>query len=178
MSKPFAWSYSRLKNFESCASRYHHLDILKDVKEQGSEHLDWGSLVHEAAARYLGKGIEMPPGMPRLQAWCERVKKTRETLGGKLLVEQKLAITETLKPCAYFDSDVWYRAVIDVLVVAAPVALLVDWKTGKRLEELGAAGARGRRGVRAFPARAEAAHRLHLAEGGRRRQEHRELRPR
>lgn len=133
--KPFTWSYSRLKNFETCGKRHYHLDLAKDVQQPPSEHLDWGSLVHDSAAAYLSKGTELPAGMPRLKLWCDRILKARTTLQAKLLVEQKLAVTEQLKPCAYFDADVWYRAVIDVLAVAPPVAMLVDWKTGKILED-------------------------------------------
>ena len=133
--KPFAWSYSRLKNFETCAKRHYHLDIAKDVQQPPSEHLEWGDLVHKSAAAYLGKGLELPPGMPRLKLWSDRVLKARDTLGAKLLVEQKLAITESLKPCAYFDSDCWLRTVVDVLALAPPVAMLMDWKTGRRTED-------------------------------------------
>lgn len=133
--RQFAWSYSRLKNFEACGKRYYHLDVAKDVQQPKSEHLDWGDDVHKAAAAYLDKGIQLPPGMPRLQLWCDRLIKARDTMSAKMLVEQKLAITEALRPCAWFDSDAWYRAIIDVLVVAPPVALLVDWKTGRMLED-------------------------------------------
>ena len=42
--KPFAWSYSRLKNFEVCPKRHFHVDIAKDFREEEGESLVWGNI--------------------------------------------------------------------------------------------------------------------------------------
>ena len=132
MAKPFTWSYSRLKNFETCPKRHFHVDIAKDVKEDESEQLKWGDLVHKSAAKHLGAGTKLPPGVDKvLRPWCERLRSTP----GTLLVEQKLAITKDFGPTDFFAKDVWYRAIGDVIKINGPVALVLDWKTGKILED-------------------------------------------
>ena len=132
MAKPFTWSYSRLKNFETCPKRHFEIDIAKTVQEEESEHLQWGGIVHKAAAERLGpKKTPVHNGMGDLESWCQRI----EARGGKILVEQRLAITKDFGPCGYFDRDVWFRTVVDALLLAPPVALAVDWKTGKILED-------------------------------------------
>jgi hypothetical protein len=130
-TKPFTWSYSRLKNFEVCPKRHWHIDIQKDVKEEESEQLAWGNALHAAAAKHLKTGVALPPQFDILKGWCSRLV----TSPGNLLVEQKLAITKDFNPCGYFDKGVWFRGVIDVLKINGPVALAIDWKTGKILED-------------------------------------------
>lgn len=130
--KPFAWSYSRLKNFETCGKRHYHVDILKDVKEEQSEQLQYGELVHKQLADYIGKGKEILPHLrDLLEPWAQRIL----TGGGNILVEQKLAITKDFGPCEFFDRQAWFRGVGDVVKVNGPVALVVDWKTGKIIED-------------------------------------------
>jgi hypothetical protein len=130
--KSFAWSYSRLKNFESCPKRHHHVDILKDVKEEESEALTHGNTLHALAAKRLFAKIALPPGYDSLESWCKRIEGDGR---GELLVEQKLAITKEFQPCKWFDKSAWFRGVADVLKIAGPVGLAIDWKTGKILED-------------------------------------------
>lgn len=130
--KPFAWSYSKLKNFEVCPKRHWHIDIQKDVKEEDSDNLTWGNAVHKALANRVSKGTPLPDGMKGYEHWCERI-----TSGGNstILVERKYAITSDFGPAEYFGRNAWYRGVADVLKLMPPVALAVDWKTGKILED-------------------------------------------
>lgn len=130
-AKPWAWSYSKLKNFDTCPKRYYEIDIAKTYKEEKTEQLAWGDTAHAVLAARIGKGTPMPPGMEYYDSWCERVL----TGGGNILVEQKLAITKDFGPCGYFDREVWFRSVADVLKIIEPVALAIDWKTGKIVED-------------------------------------------
>lgn len=129
--KPFTWSYSRLKNFESCPKRHWHVDIQKDVKEEESEQLKWGDQVHKAAAKRLTLGTPLPKGMEVLGGWCDRILAT----GLPVQAELKLAITKDFGPTEFFGKDVWFRSVADVLTISEPVAFAGDWKTGKILED-------------------------------------------
>lgn len=129
--KPFAWSYSKLKNFESCPKRHYEIDIAKNIKEEESEQLLWGNQVHKALAKRVSLGSPLPPGMDHWEKWCERILAG----GGTIAVEQQLAITREFAPCAWFGPDAWYRGIADVLKLNGPVALAVDWKTGKVLED-------------------------------------------
>lgn len=130
-AKPFAWSYSRLKNYETCPRRHQQIDILKKFKED-SEQLDWGEVIHKAAAKRLGSGVALPKEVHDiLEPWCQKI----EASPGKIYVEQKLVIREDMSPCGYFDRGVWFRSVADVVQIDGVVALGVDWKTGKIVED-------------------------------------------
>lgn len=131
VSKPFTWSYSRLKNFESCPKRHWEVDVAKAFKEAESEQLKWGNLVHKALDDAVAKGKTLPVGMEKYQPLVDRIRASP----GKIVTEQQLAITTAFSPTGYFDRDVWYRAKIDVTLVQEPVAMVIDYKTGKILED-------------------------------------------
>jgi hypothetical protein len=129
--KPFAFSYSKLKNFESCPKRHYHVDIKKDAKEEESEALLWGNQLHKAAALRLTGKAPLPSTMEMLEPWCARIADGT----GEILVEQQLAITKEFAKCEWFGKQAWYRAIADVVKINDDVALAVDWKTGKILED-------------------------------------------
>ncbi|MGZ3665693.1 MAG: PD-(D/E)XK nuclease family protein [Ktedonobacterales bacterium] len=129
--KSFSWSYSKLKNYETCPKRHWHVDIQRDVKEEESENLVWGNQVHKALAERISKGMALPDGMGQYEGWCQKFLSGE----GSIDVEQKLAINSSFMPVRWFDNDAWYRAVCDVIKVNGVVALVADWKTGKILED-------------------------------------------
>jgi len=128
--KPFSWSYSKIKNFETCPKRYWHYDVSKDVKEPEGEALQYGNAVHAALAAAL-LGEPLPNHFKNLQTWVDRIT-ARE---GKILTEQKLAITNEFEPCEWFAKNAWYRGIADVIKITGRVALAIDWKTGKIVED-------------------------------------------
>ena len=138
--KPFAWSYSKLKNFEVCPKRHYNVDIIKSFKEEEGEALQWGNMVHKALAARCGAGVALPHTMQGYEKWCERV-----TYGSNvtILTEQQLAIDEDFAATKWFDSDAkraglalpWYRGIADVLKISGKVALAIDWKTGKVIDD-------------------------------------------
>ncbi len=126
------WSYSKIKNFEKCPKQHNEVDLLKNYKEE-SEALLWGNQVHDAVAKTL-KGVALlPDEMLQYQRWVDRVRNR----GGKLLVEQKYAITQDFKPCSWFgDKRVWYRGIGDAVnLISEDIAAITDWKTGKVLDD-------------------------------------------
>jgi hypothetical protein len=129
---PFSWSYSRIKNFDTCPHRYNQIDVLKVVKEEQSSELRDGFAVHDALAKRIDHAKPLPPSMP-YEHWVDYVMfgvdRTRMVFGA----ERKLAITDQFKPCEYYDKHlpVWLRVVADVLLIHDDRAHIVDWKTGK-----------------------------------------------
>lgn len=129
---PFAWSYSALRNYETCGFRHQQIDLLKAFKEEQSQELRDGFYVHDAMAQRINHAKPLPPNVP-YEAWIDYVMygvdRTRMTFGA----ERKLAITDGFVPCEYFDKikPVWLRTVADVLKVDGDYAHIVDWKTGK-----------------------------------------------
>jgi hypothetical protein len=129
--KSFAWSYSKLKNFETCPKRYFHVDVERSIKEEEGESLLWGNAVHKALAERVEKNTPLPKGMEPYEKWAERM----QTGGGKILVEQKLAINADFGPESWFSDNAWFRGIGDVIKIVGPVALVADYKTGKILED-------------------------------------------
>lgn len=129
--KKFAWSYSKLKNFESCPKRYYNVDVAKLVKEEESEQLQYGNALHKALAEAVSGKAELPKPFAGFQKLVDKLTANP----GEILVEQQLAITEELKPTEWFSKTAWYRGIADVIKIVGPVALVVDYKTGKILED-------------------------------------------
>lgn len=132
-SKEFAWSYSKLKNFETCPKRHLEVDLLKNFAEKAEPGgpLDWGNRLHDAMkVALLGSG-RLPDEFIQYQPWVDKITDG----AGHLYVEQKYAITRDFRKTSWFGADVWYRGIGDAVRVDGPVALVVDWKTGKVLED-------------------------------------------
>lgn len=132
--KEWSWSYSKLKNYEVCPKRMYEIDIAKNYQEPEDPDgpLAWGNRVHKALAAALSTpSTPLPAEMAQYQNWVDRVQKGP----GQLLIEQKYAITRDFQPTTYFAPNVWYRGVGDVVRVDRDIALVLDWKTGKILED-------------------------------------------
>lgn len=130
--KSFSWSFSRLKAFEDCPRRYHETQVKKDAwPEEKSEMLEWGDAVHTAMAHALRTGTPLPTKFHIYQHWIDKVART----DGETLIESdcQWAVTRELQPTAWFAKNVWLRCIADVVKLDYPVALVVDWKTGKSL---------------------------------------------
>jgi hypothetical protein len=131
--KVWSWSYSKLKNFETCPKRHYNVDVAKTYAEdEESGALAEGNAVHKVLDTAIGKGVPLPQGREYLQKWVDRM---RAPGAEKIMTEQKFAITEGLAPTEYFGPEAWYRGQADVIRLNGPVALAVDWKTGKILED-------------------------------------------
>ena len=131
-SKPFSWSFSRLKNYRTCPKKHWHVDLAKDVKEPESEQLTWGNRLHEAMAKRISEGENLPTDMKRFDKWPSNVQRVADEDKVVVKTENKLAMTKDFEPCGFFDSDAWFRGVIDVLVLVSDrAAVTLDWKTGK-----------------------------------------------
>lgn len=138
VKKPFAWSFSRLKNFEVCAKRYYETDVLKNYSDDDNTELAWGQRVHDVMAKRCKDNVALPPEMPpHYEQWAQRVL----VGGGEIFVEQELAIAENFGAAPWFGArdgsgpQPWFRSKVDFLKKDGSIALLVDWKTGKILDE-------------------------------------------
>lgn len=129
--KPFAWSYSKLKNYETCPKRYYNIDVAKAVKEEESEQLQYGNALHKALAEAISGKNPLPKPFAGFEQWVEKVTASE----GTILVEQQLAIRQDMSPTEWFGKDAWYRGIADVIKIVGPVAVVLDWKTGKILED-------------------------------------------
>lgn len=131
MAKAFSWSFSKVKNFETCPKRHYEIDLAKNYTEPQNDQLKYGNDVHRVLAEAIGKAVPLPGEFIYLQKWADRVLAGP----GDLWTEQKYAITKEFAPCAWFSPVAWYRGIGDVVRVNENVALILDWKTGKVLAD-------------------------------------------
>lgn len=148
-ARPFAWSYSKLKNFETCPRRHWHLDMKRDITEPMSEAVTWGNEFHRHMANAIGTDDNharqpreritqrpLPSGYERFQPWVSRFLHARAN-GAAVYAEISLAITREFQPCAWFAPEAWFRTKVDVMMLTADklMACVEDWKTGRRVED-------------------------------------------
>lgn len=132
--KPFSWSYSRLKNYETCPKRYYNIDVAKNFKEPDSEELTYGNTLHKVLADAISEKNPLPEGYKKFQKYVDRITKAKNP-EAQIIVEQQLAITKDFTPTTWFGDDVWFRGVLDAVKIVGPVAAILDWKTGKIIED-------------------------------------------
>jgi len=129
--KEWSWSFSKLKNYEICPKRHYEVDIAKSTPDAGGEALEWGNAVHDTLRDVLRDNAPLPASMADYAYWVDRVRRG----SGTLLVEQQYAITRMFEPTAYFAKNAWYRAKGDVVRINGNVGLVLDWKTGKVVDD-------------------------------------------
>jgi len=136
MAKIPAWSFSSLKTFTTCPKKFYHTKVLKDIKEPEGEQALYGKLVHEVAELYIRDGKEIPEKFAFIKPALDSLLKIQ----GEKLCEFKMALTEKLEPCDFFDPDCWFRGVADLLIIDREKgeARVIDYKLGKsRYADLG-----------------------------------------
>jgi hypothetical protein len=125
-----SWSYSSIKTFDQCPKKYFHLKVVQDVKDEGNEASRYGNDAHAAAEAYIKDGTPIPDTYAIMRPVVEALSK----FPGDKHTELKLGIKRTdngFEPCGFFDKDVWYRGIVDLLIVKGKTAYLIDYKTGK-----------------------------------------------
>lgn len=124
VKKP-SWSYSSVKQYETCPKQYYHLRVARDYKDEPNEANMYGDRLHKAAELHIGKGEPLPPEFEFLQSSLDRIK----AIPGEIHVEYRMALDYDLKPC---DSRVaWWRGIADVLIIDGKLAHVIDYKAGK-----------------------------------------------
>lgn len=126
--KKVTWSHSSLKDYEGCPRRYYEAKVLKKYPFTDTQATIYGKELHEAAEFYIKDGTPLPPQF-------EFVKDTLDALNakpGRKLCEYKMGLTSDLRPCDFFDKDVWVRGIADLLIINDDnlTARVVDYKTG------------------------------------------------
>lgn len=128
-----AWSYSSITLYEQCPKKYYHLRVAKDIKEPESEAMNYGKDLHLAAEEYIRDGKPLPAKYAYIQEMLDKLK----ALPGEKLCENKLAVKIVdgckLAPCDFFDKNVWYRGIADLIILDREnkEARIIDYKTGK-----------------------------------------------
>jgi hypothetical protein len=127
-----AWSYSSITLFDQCPKKYYHLRVAKDIKEPESEAMLYGTAVHEAAEKYMRDDEPIPEKYAYMEPYLRKLK----AIPGEKLCEHKMGLKRTpegMQPCGFFDPDVWFRGIADLLIIdrEKKEARVIDYKTGK-----------------------------------------------
>lgn len=124
-----AWSFSSLKTFQQCPKKYYHTKVAKDVVEPDTTATLYGKSAHTVAEEFIRDGKPIPAQFAYLQPTLEVLN----AIPGEKHCEFKMGLREDLTACGFFDKDVWWRGVADLLVVNndTGVAHSVDYKTSK-----------------------------------------------
>jgi len=124
----FAWSYSRISNWEGCHARAKYKFIDK-LPEPDSPYAARGGDIHKLAERYLkGELTELPAQLNQVDEYIEDLK-----VPG-VQTELQLAFTKEWKPTGWFARDVYCRVIYDAVVPADKEVTVTDHKTGKKRE--------------------------------------------
>jgi CRISPR/Cas system-associated exonuclease Cas4 (RecB family) len=125
-----SWSYSSIKTFDQCPKKYYHLKVVKDVEDKAGPEAAYGVEVHKAAEDYIKDGTPIPNKFGFMRPVVEALEK----LPGEKYVEIRFGVKQTedgYKSCDFFDKDVWYRGIADLVIVNGTKARVIDYKTGK-----------------------------------------------
>lgn len=131
MASP-AWSFTSIAAFETCPRQYKLMRVDKVVKEQPSEAMMWGNTVHKALEERVRDGKALPKTLAGYEPLAAKIAGSK----GEVLVEQKLTLNEKFRPTSWFAKDAWCRGVLDVSIVGKRKAVVLDYKTGKRKDDL------------------------------------------
>ena len=124
------WSYSSIKTFDQCPKKYFHLKVVKDVKDTPGTAAQYGTDFHEAAELRIKNGAPIPP---KFKQYADIVE-TLAAFPGEKHTELKLGVKRGLtgyEPCNFFDKEVWWRGIVDLLIIDGETAHMIDYKTGK-----------------------------------------------
>jgi RecB family exonuclease len=121
-----SWSYSAVKSFETCPLKYYEVAVLKKYPFQETEAARYGVMVHKMAEDFVRDGTPLPKN---LEAF-ERALQVLRNIPGDKHCELKMGVTADWHPCDFFDSYVWARGIVDLLIVKDDLAYIVDYKTG------------------------------------------------
>ena len=123
----YTWSYSSIELFGQCPHKYYRLRVKRDIVEPESDAMRYGLDAHKAAEDYVRDDVPLPAKFSFLQPMLDKLK----TYEGERLCEYKMGLTKALEPCDFYDKQVWWRGIADLIVLQGDKAKIVDYKTGK-----------------------------------------------
>jgi len=121
------WSFSRIKAFEQCPKQFYHIKIAKDYVEEETHAMRYGTDAHAAAEEYICSNTSIPSKFLYMKPVLDSLKKKK----GKKYCEMKMGLTKKLQPCGFNDKNVWWRGIVDLVIVNGDKAWIVDYKTSK-----------------------------------------------
>lgn len=122
-----AWSYSTLKDYETCA---HRIKLKLDKAPVPEQEENRGTIIHRLAEQYVkGEIDELPRELRKFETQFEEDRNA--FFEGKLEVESEWGFDPDWNQCSWFDA--WLRVKCDQVHHYDAISLCItDHKTGKR----------------------------------------------
>lgn len=130
MKKPGAWSFSSIKLYGLCPRKYEAEKITKEVVFTDTTATLYGKELHTAAEEYVRDGTALPPKFEHIKSFLDRIK----NIPGEKHCELKMGLKKesgSLVACDFFDKDVWFRGIADLIIINNSTGWVLDYKTGK-----------------------------------------------
>lgn len=124
------WSYSAIKLFETCPLKYEAERVTKEIPYTESEATIYGTELHLAAEEYIRDGKPIDPRFKFIQPYLDKLN----AYPGTKHCEMKLGVKKKdgrLEACDFYDPEVWFRGVADLVIIDNDRAWILDYKTGK-----------------------------------------------
>ena len=123
------WSFSKIKAFQQCPKQFYHEKVIKQYPFKMTEAIRYGDQFHKAAEKYIRDGEELPKRFLYARDSLDALKRKR----GDKLCEYRMGLTEDLEPCGFYEDNVWWRGIADLIILNQDqgLAYVVDYKTGK-----------------------------------------------
>ena len=131
--KNHAWSYSSINIFSQCPRRWYG-EKIEGFRQETSEQLEFGNKAHKEAELFGKEGKSFSKDFEFMEPF---VKPLIDQPGEKHF-ELRLALTNDLEPCSFFDNEnCWWRGICDFVNLIPnegggppKEAVLIDYKTG------------------------------------------------
>ena len=122
------WSHSGLKDYETCARKYHEVKILKRYPREETDATLYGTNLHEQAELFVKNGRPLDKAFAFMQPTMDGLM----AMPGRKVTEMEMALTADLQPCGFKDPNVWVRGIADLAVIDDEnmTARVFDYKSG------------------------------------------------
>ncbi len=127
---PSAWSYSRLKDYETCPRKYQASYVTKETPFTDNAATIYGKELHLACEEFMRDGKPLDPRFGWMLPTLERLHR----IPGDKHCELKLGVKRQdgqLLACDFFDPSVWFRGVADLVILNGTKGWVLDYKTSK-----------------------------------------------
>ncbi len=125
ISRPFAWSYSALGDYETCPAKYGFRKA--KVPTPKNPYMERGIEIHGEAEAYLKREVRALPKSLKLLK-----DEFKELLVVDAIAEGQMAFTRKWEPTGWFADDVWLRVKVDAHYRSDDkTARVIDFKTGR-----------------------------------------------
>tara|TARA_R110000796_G_C14464270_1_gene424823 strand:+ start:120 stop:791 length:672 start_codon:yes stop_codon:yes gene_type:complete len=123
------WSFSKIKAYQQCPKQFYYEKVIKQYPFRTTEAIRYGDQFHKAAEKYVRDNEELPERFLYAKNSLDALRRKK----GDKLCEHKMGLTEDLEPCGFYEDDVWWRGIADLIVLNEDegLAYVVDYKTGK-----------------------------------------------